>query len=161
MFWSYINGINSSLVNLVQLYSSEISLAFVATCLVLFGDTINAFVRRRVIKLFFLLRIFTFILLCAVGYGLLTVTIHPIVHKLFLQVPSDYSFLFTAFCFICLGFLAERKKILWVFLEKFCWNLSAIQRLRNKFEYFIFNCTWGGASCFTISTAQYSVYRCW
>ena len=110
IFWSYIEEINLYLVDLTQLFSGEISLAFVATCLVLLGDNINAFVRRSVKNYFFLFRIFIFILLCAVGYGLITVTIHPVIHNLFLKIPRDYSFVFSTFCFIYLGVIAERKK---------------------------------------------------
>ena len=111
-FWNYINELNLYFVNLTQIYSGEISLAFVATCLVLFGDNINGFVRQNVQKYFFLFRILIFILLCAFGYGLMTVTIHPIIHNLFLKVPRDYSFVVAAFSFIYLGVMAERKRIL-------------------------------------------------
>ena len=112
IFWNYIENINLYFVDLTQFHSDEISLAFVATCLVLFGDNINAFVRRSVKKYLFLFRILIFILLCAFGYGLMTVTIHPIIHNLFLKVPREYSFLVVAFCFIYLGVMAERKRIL-------------------------------------------------
>ncbi len=112
IFWNYIEDLNLYFIDLTQQYSGEISLAFVATCLVLFGDNINGFVRQRVKKYFFLLRILIFILLCTVGYGLMTVTIHPIIHNLFLKVPIDYSFIVAAFCFIYLGVMAERKRIL-------------------------------------------------
>ena len=111
-FWNYMREINLYFVNLTQLYSNEISLAFVATCLVLFGDNINAFVSRRVKNYFFIIRIFIFILLCAVGYGLMTVTLQPVIHNLFLKIPRDYSFVFVIFCFIYLGFVADRRRIL-------------------------------------------------
>ena len=110
-FWEYLEYINSFCVDLTQIYSSEISLAFVATCLVLLGDNMNAFVRRRVMKYFFLIRIFVFILLCAVGYGLMTVIIQPLVQDLLLKVPKEYSFLFCTFCFILLGIFAEKKEL--------------------------------------------------
>ena len=109
----YINGLdylNLYFVGLTQIYANEISLAFVATCLVLFGDSINAFVRRRVLKFFFLVRVLIFILLCAFGYGLLTVTIQPLVFELFLKIPSDYSFLSVVASFVYLGYLAEKKR---------------------------------------------------
>tara|TARA_X000001036_G_C20337134_1_gene666958 strand:+ start:291 stop:683 length:393 start_codon:yes stop_codon:yes gene_type:complete len=111
-FGKYIQEINLYFVNLTQIYSSEISLAFVATCLVLFGDNINTFVRRSVKNYFFVFRILIFIFLCVVGYGLMTVAIHPLIHNLFLKIPRDYSFIFLMVCFICLGVMAERKRIL-------------------------------------------------
>ena len=111
-FWHNMWEINLYLADLTQQYSGEVSLAFVATCLVLFGDNINRFVRRSVKNYFFLFRIFIFIFLCAVGYGLMTVTIHPVVHNLFLRVPDEYSFIASVFCFIYLGVMAERKRFM-------------------------------------------------
>ena len=111
-FWHNIQEMNAYFVTLTQQYSGEISLAFVATCLVLFGDNINRFVRRSVKNYFFLFRILIFVLLCAVGYGLMTVMIHPLVHNLFLKVPRDYSFIAVAFCFMYLGVMAERKRFM-------------------------------------------------
>ena len=111
-YFSYIESTNIYFVNLTQTYTDEISLAFVATLLVLFGDKINSFVRRRVIEWFFLLRIVIFVLLCAVGYGAITVTIQPIIHHAFLHIPRDYSFLFVVISFTILGVLAERKRIM-------------------------------------------------
>ena len=110
-FFNYIESLSTHFVDLTQTYSDEISLAFVATLLVLFGDKINSFVRRRVIKWFFLVRIFIFVLLCAIGYGVITVTIHPLVHVGFLRIPRDYSFVVVVISFIILGILAERKKL--------------------------------------------------
>ena len=109
---SYIETLNTYFVNLTQFYSNEISLAFVATCLVLFGDKINAFVRRRVIKWFFLIRIFVFVLLCVFGYGFITVTMRPLIHDVFLRIPQDYSFAFVVISFSILGVLAEKKRIM-------------------------------------------------
>ena len=111
-FWNTIENVNIYFVNVIQQNSNDFCLAFVATCLVIFGDNINAFVRRNVKNYFFLFRIIIFIFLCAMGYGLMTVTIHPIIHSLFLKVPRDYSFIVIVFCFIFLGVIAERKRFL-------------------------------------------------
>ena len=111
-YFSSIESLNTYFVNLTQIYSDEISLAFVATLLVLFGDKINSFVRRRVIKWFFIIRILIFVLLCAVGYGVITVTIQPLVHDVILRIPRDYSFMFVVISFTILGMLAERKRIM-------------------------------------------------
>ena len=110
-FWRTIEEMNLYLVNLTQLYSDEISLAFVATSLVIFGNNISKFVRATVKNYIFLFRILAFILLCTVGYGLMTVILHPIIHHLFLKIPRDYSFITISFCFIYLGIVAERKRI--------------------------------------------------
>ena len=111
-YFSSIESLNTYFVNLTQIYSDEISLAFIATLLALFGDKINSFVRRRVIKWFFLIRILLFVLLCAVGYGLITVTIQPLVHDVFLKISLDYSLIFVVISFTIFGVLAERKRIM-------------------------------------------------
>lgn len=110
--FSYIESVNTYFVNLTQTYSYEIPLAFVASLLVLFGDKINVFVRRRVMKWFFLVRILIFFFLCTVGYGVITVTIQPILHDTFLRIPQDYSFVFVVIIFTIVGNLAERKRIM-------------------------------------------------
>ncbi|MFC5694936.1 DUF3392 domain-containing protein [Pseudomonas sp. GCM10022186] len=55
----------------------EIALAIMATLLVLFGPTINAWVQQRIGSLNFLFRTLLFVLLCAVGYGLAMIYVTP------------------------------------------------------------------------------------
>ncbi|ELL4314884.1 DUF3392 domain-containing protein [Pseudomonas aeruginosa] len=56
---------------------SDISLAIMATLLVLFGPAINAWVQQRIGSLNFLFRTLLFVLICAVGYGLAMVFVTP------------------------------------------------------------------------------------
>ncbi|ELW9762975.1 DUF3392 domain-containing protein [Pseudomonas aeruginosa] len=56
---------------------SDISLAIMATLLVLFGPAINAWVQQRIGSLNFVLRTLLFVLICAVGYGLAMVFVTP------------------------------------------------------------------------------------
>jgi len=55
----------------------DISLAIMATLLVLFGPAINAWLQQRVGGLNFLFRTLLFVLLCALGYGLAMVFLTP------------------------------------------------------------------------------------
>lgn len=55
----------------------DISLAIMATLLVLFGPAINAWVQRSISGLNFFLRTLIFVLVCAIGYGLLLVFATP------------------------------------------------------------------------------------
>ena len=48
----------------------DISLALMATVLVLFGPAINAWVQSRIGSFNFILRTLIFVLVCALGYGL-------------------------------------------------------------------------------------------
>src|SRR5574343_68797 len=56
---------------------SDISLAIMATLLVLFGPAINAWVQRTIGNLNFVLRTLLFVVFCAVGYGLAMVFLTP------------------------------------------------------------------------------------
>ncbi|MBH9304188.1 DUF3392 domain-containing protein [Pseudomonas aeruginosa] len=56
---------------------SDISLAIMATLLVLFGPAINAWVQPRIGSLNFVFRTLLFVLICAVGYGLAMVFVTP------------------------------------------------------------------------------------
>jgi hypothetical protein len=55
----------------------DIALALMATLLVLFGPTINAWVQQRIGSLNFLFRTLLFVLLCAAGYGLAMIYVTP------------------------------------------------------------------------------------
>lgn len=55
----------------------DIALALMATLLVLFGPTINAWVQQRIGSLNFVFRTLLFVLLCAVGYGLAMIYVTP------------------------------------------------------------------------------------
>jgi hypothetical protein len=59
----------------------DISLAIMATLLVLFGPGINAWVQRSTASMNFILRTLIFVLLCAVGYGLVIVFVTPLLAK--------------------------------------------------------------------------------
>ncbi|HUE90926.1 DUF3392 domain-containing protein [Pseudomonas sp.] len=59
----------------------DISLAIMATLLVLFGPGINAWVQRNTSSMNFIFRTLIFVLLCAVGYGLLIVFATPYLAK--------------------------------------------------------------------------------
>ncbi|BAU71941.1 DUF3392 domain-containing protein [Metapseudomonas furukawaii] len=56
---------------------NDIALAIMATLLVLFGPSINAWVQQRIGSLNFLFRTLLFVLLCAVGYGLAMIYLTP------------------------------------------------------------------------------------
>lgn len=56
---------------------SDISLAIMATLLVLFGPAINAWVQQRIGSLNFVFRTLLFVLICVVGYGLAMVFVTP------------------------------------------------------------------------------------
>lgn len=89
-------------------YSMQMSVAFVATLLVIYGDAINKTVRVLVKPYPFVIRISAFVVLCTLGYGALTVWGSAEVHKLILQLPGTFFAPVVFFAFVMLGILAER-----------------------------------------------------
>ena len=104
--------LNLRLAYFLQPYLDDISLALVATCLVIYGDKVNGFVKRQVSSWVFIARIMAFILMCTFGYGLLTLWGQPVIYWAITQVDLVYRPLaiFASFCL--LGVLAERKRYL-------------------------------------------------
>lgn len=87
----------------------EISMAIMATLLVIYGDIINRMVKRQIIGLHFILRTLIFIILCAFGYGTLLIYVTPILTKLLASVGMIYLGPLVLGVFIALGTIAERK----------------------------------------------------
>ncbi|MEO3678825.1 DUF3392 family protein [Rheinheimera fenheensis] len=91
-------------------YVRDIALALVATALVVFGDNINAFVRRQTLTLHFFWRTLIFILLCAFGYGALTIFLTPLVAAQLAKLTNLWLPWITLAIFIALALLAQRKR---------------------------------------------------
>lgn len=91
-------------------YVRDIALALVATALVVFGDNINAFVRRQTLSLHFFWRTLIFILLCAFGYGALTIFLTPLVAAQLAKLTNLWLPWITLAIFIALALLAQRKR---------------------------------------------------
>lgn len=86
----------------------QLSVAFVATLLVIYGDAINKTVRVFVKPYPFLVRISAFVVLCTLGYGALTVWGSGQLHQLMHQIPATLFAPVVLVSFIILGVLAER-----------------------------------------------------
>ncbi|MFL0797059.1 MAG: DUF3392 domain-containing protein [Cellvibrionaceae bacterium] len=87
----------------------EISLAMIATLLVIYGNDINKLLKIAVRRWHFAFRTLAFIALCTFGYGLLTIYTAPHLAKQLSGVSSAYLPLVILTAFIALGVLAERK----------------------------------------------------
>ena len=105
-----ILSLNRELALFMGHYISDISLALVATCLVVYGDQLNKVIKRLVHHWHFLARVLAFIFMCTFGYGLLTVWLQPWLETGLRHIPGLYlpSFVIAIFCF--LGVMAERKR---------------------------------------------------
>ncbi|NLQ17790.1 DUF3392 domain-containing protein [Marinomonas sp. M1K-6] len=102
--------LNLRLAHFMQPYLQDISLALVATCLVIYGDKVNASLKKLVSSWVFIARVMTFILMCTFGYGLLTLWSQPLVYWGIVQVDLIYRPALVVGCFCFLGILAERKR---------------------------------------------------
>ena len=88
---------------------SDISLAIMATLLVLFGPAINAWVQQRIGSLNFVFRTLLFVLICAVGYGLAMVFVTPWLAK-GLGYFNNYTLApVLLLVFFLIGVLADRS----------------------------------------------------
>ena len=87
-----------------------VALMIVATLLVLYGNNVNAAVKRQIQHYHFVLRTFIFILLCAFGYGLLTSLLTPFVASQLASLSNFTLFPVVLTLSITLGILAERKR---------------------------------------------------
>jgi len=92
----------------IKPYNQDISLAIVATLLVIFGNSINRAVRRSVRNYWIIVRVTAFIALCTFGYGAITVWVVPLLAKALLWLPAAYYGACIVAGFIVLGLMAER-----------------------------------------------------
>ncbi|ADZ89866.1 DUF3392 domain-containing protein [Marinomonas mediterranea] len=104
--------LNSSLARFMQPHLNNIALAFVATCLVIYGDKINRALKKAVSSWMFVARVTAFILMCTFGYGLLTIWVQPFVFWSLTHIDVTYRPLIIIASFVILGVLAERKRYL-------------------------------------------------
>ncbi|RDL42761.1 DUF3392 domain-containing protein [Marinomonas piezotolerans] len=102
--------LNSSVSSSLTPYLRDISLALVATFLVIFGDHVNGSLKRAVSNWIFPARIGAFVLMCTFGYGLLTLWGQPVMYWILTHIDFLYRPAFVLGCFCVLGFLAERKR---------------------------------------------------
>jgi len=105
-----IYELNLQLAQHMNTYLSDIALAIVATCLVVYGGNLNNFIKGLVSKWIFIVRVLSFILMCTFGYGLLTVWLQPILETVLRYIPQPYLPLSIMAIFGVLGVLAERNR---------------------------------------------------
>lgn len=92
-----------------RLHLSDISLAIMATALVLFGPGINAWVRGAIGHLNFVIRTLIFVLVCALGYGLAIIYLTPIVSTALAHLNNYTLAPVLLIMFILIGIVADRN----------------------------------------------------
>ncbi|MEC7691963.1 MAG: DUF3392 family protein [Pseudomonadota bacterium] len=91
-------------------YYTQLSIMLMATILVVYGDIINKHIKRMLAPYHFLIRTTLFVLLCAFGYGLLTIHGAPFLLYLIKYLPWHLQGAGFISAFIILGVLAERRR---------------------------------------------------
>ena len=89
---------------------SQITLAFSATLLAIFGNDINGSVKDLVKDSPFPVRLLVFILLVAFGYGALTLAISHFLAYVLAGTDNLWLSPIVVAAFVLVGFLAEHKK---------------------------------------------------
>jgi hypothetical protein len=86
-----------------------ICLAIVATLLSIFSGDINGQVRKLLKGSHFMVRFGAFVLLCAFGYGMLTVFAASLLRQMLLGLDRVWMAPMVVLCFVVIGLLAERR----------------------------------------------------
>lgn len=100
----------STIAGYIRPYNTEIAVALVATFLVIFGGKINEMVRTLVKEQLWAVRVLVFILLCAFGYGMLTVWLTPILAGYLRGLSHGMYILQVGLAFLIIGVVAERGR---------------------------------------------------
>ncbi|GAA6204465.1 MULTISPECIES: DUF3392 domain-containing protein [Thalassotalea] len=105
--------ISSSLIELgvwFRPYQYQCALAIIATILVIFGNDINNVIKQLVRKQHFIIRTIIFIVVCAVGYGLITVWLTGLLSLQLAKIPNLYILPVVSVIFIALGLYAQKQR---------------------------------------------------
>lgn len=100
----------SDLGHQLKPYNQQISLALVASLLVIAGGDINRVVKNQIRRYHFIVRTLIFILISTFGYGAVTVLLTGLIKTQLATLNSFYFVLVVIGAFIVLGIYAERKK---------------------------------------------------
>ena len=91
-------------------YQYQSALAIIATILVIFGNDINSAVKKLVAKQHFIVRTSVFVLVCAFGYGLITVWLTSLLSQQLAKVPNLYLLPVVFMIFFALGMYAQKQR---------------------------------------------------
>jgi hypothetical protein len=91
-------------------YQYQVALAIIATLLVVFGNDINASIKKLLSKQHIIVRMLTFVFICAFGYGLLTVWLTSLLAAQLALVPTLYLAPTISGIFIVLALYAQKQR---------------------------------------------------
>ncbi len=91
-------------------YQYQTAMAIIATLLVIFGNDINNSLKKLVAKQHFIIRSVIFILVCAFGYGLLTIWLTGLLSTQLSHIPNVYIVPAIFLIFSLLGIYAQKQR---------------------------------------------------
>jgi len=91
-------------------YQYQSALAIIATLLVIFGNDINSAIKKLIAKQHFIVRTLAFVLVCAFGYGLLTVWLTSLLAQQLAKLPNLYLVPAVFSIFFILGMYAQKQR---------------------------------------------------
>lgn len=94
----------------VRQYLNQVSLGIIATLLVVYGNDLNTFFRRRMRRFPFIVRVTLFVLLCSAGYGAAAYFSAGILTQLLTQLSDTWLAPIIVLLFVGIGYLAEEKR---------------------------------------------------
>jgi hypothetical protein len=100
----------ADLSQFMRKYLHEISAALVATFLALYGGYINEWMKSLMKNYHFIARFAVFVLLCAFGYGAISVYAALSVKLLLAQIADLWLAPTVVVCFLVIGLVAEKKR---------------------------------------------------
>ena len=100
----------AGLSELIRPYCFQVATAIVATLLFLYGESINRRIRILLRNKPFVLRVSIFIVVCAFGYGALTVACAALFARLLNQLSAIVLAPTVLLAFVVVGVLAERER---------------------------------------------------
>ncbi|GGW83795.1 DUF3392 family protein [Alteromonas halophila] len=103
-------GLAAEISRMLAPYYSEMSLMLMATILVVYGDIINKYIKGVLSPCHFIVRAALFVVVCAFGYGFLTLYGAPFLHHVIAYLPWQYQGIGFIGAFLLVGILAEQRR---------------------------------------------------
>lgn len=100
----------SALDKLIRPNLDKVAMSLVVTTVFLYGTSLHGLIKKQIDGAPLLLRVAILVLICAFGYGALTVGCATLSHRLLGFLDRHYLAPVVASLFLLLGILAERKK---------------------------------------------------
>lgn len=91
-------------------YQFQTAMAIIATVLVIFGNDINSALKKLIAKQHVIIRTLIFVVICAFGYGLLTIWLTGVLAAQFAKIPDLYITPTILLLFLLLGAYAQKQR---------------------------------------------------